>query len=185
MEEDYELIAESVLQLHPLYRDYNKDQRERVAATIGSAIINLPKLKKMFSGLISKRAIDLLKTTPSSTPEKCIFFSDILVGQHPFLQYFGKEDVIKGVRIAHQAWGRYFIVTIAEKAVIEEYLRNNKALNTGRCANLGIQLIKVNEELLELPFIDQFKPLDEIKFYNGILGGSGSAIDISTYADLS
>jgi hypothetical protein len=167
LEKRAEVLAKVVVSINDLYRHGNLDEGQRglLETLIGAGIWYLPSGKELFSGKISRSALEKIQTNKSIKLVEEHGFPRKVAGKALFNEHI--EDLIldpnRLLDLYLNKMGRYNLVLKEENNLLKKFQRTKVFLSEEEAYfSANIELVHVNESDYSLPQLKKYKPNPEV-----------------------
>jgi hypothetical protein len=156
-----EVLAKAIAMLAPLYHDKNLDESQRglLETLVGAGIWYLPNSKVLFSGKISKAALEKIKTDSKVKLVQEHGFPRKVAGNKLFTEHL--IEIIKDTDalcdLFLEKFGRYNLVLKEENLQLKKYQKTALFVSEDEAYNLaGIELVNLEDGHFNFPQLKKY-----------------------------
>ena len=163
LEKRAEVLAKVVVCIADLYHDGNLDagQKGLLETLLGAGILYLPSGKELFTGKISKAALEKIITDPKIKLVEEHGFPRKVAGKSLFCDHLEdlKLDYTKLQNLYLNKMGRYNLVLKEENNKLKKFQKTNTFISEKEAyKSAGIELVSIDESHYNLPQLKKFNP---------------------------
>lgn len=168
LEKRAEVLAKVVACIADLYHDGNLDEGQKglLETLLGAGIWYLPSGKELFSGKISKAALEQIATNPNLKLVEEHGFPRKVAGKSLFYEHLEdlKSDHTKLYNLYLDKMGRYNLVLKEENNKLKKFQKTHMFISEEEAyQSAEIELISIDEDHYTLPQLKRYNPNTPVK----------------------